>query len=242
MGAAEGSASSARSIGRSPGGGPDAIAIAGARASGSGSASSASAAMIASDASGLAMRGALSSASTRFSSIARAALHADTSARPHVAKRARIEARIASARFTASMNENVARPTKMRPTIVSPMMVEPTAEKSARITSPKSSPAAPLHGIAPNATAPGDATCASAAKITITSTSPAMRAAPAIDGLRLSSGDATSTSSIGKNHATTPTTSTSARAIVAPTGPTQSAPSISGRIGSPRNDASASDK
>jgi hypothetical protein len=138
------------------------------------------------------------------------------------------------------MNENVARPTRMSATMVSPMMYEPIVEKRVRSTSPKSSPTRPPSGMAPNAVALGNATSASAARMNITTTSPATRVTPAIDRLPLSSGAASSPSSMGKNQAASPTASTPARATSAPAGPTQSRPSISGRSGSPRKDASAS--
>ena len=114
------------------------------------------------------------------------------------------------------MNEKVARPRRISPTIVSPMMYEPIVEKSVRITSPKSSPTLPPSGMAPNAVARGKATSASAARMKTTTTLPAMRVTPAIDGRPLSSGAARSVSSMGTSHATTPIASTPARASSAP--------------------------
>ncbi|MFT3774291.1 MAG: hypothetical protein QM820_53695 [Minicystis sp.] len=145
-----------------------------------------------------------------------------------------------STRFTHSMNEKVARPTRISATMVSPMMYEPIVEKSVRSTSPNSSPTRPPRGIPPNAVALGNATSASAARMKTTTTSPAIRVMFAIEGLPWRSGAAMSDSSIGKNQAARPMACTTAPATSAPAGPTQSGPVISGRSGSPRNEARAS--
>ncbi len=129
---------------------------------------------------------------------------------------------------------------RMSATMVSPMRYEPIDEKSVRSTSPKSSPTAPPKGMAPNAVTLGKATSVSAARMKTTTISPAIRVTPAREGLPLSRGAASRASSTGKNHAAWPIASMPARATKAPTGPTQSAPVISGRSGSPRKDASAS--
>ena len=76
-----------------------------------------------------------------------------TSARTPRRRARRATTTVRSTRLTHSMNENVARPMRMSATMVSPMMYEPIVENSVRSTSPKSSPTTPPIGIAPNATA-----------------------------------------------------------------------------------------
>ena len=139
------------------------------------------------------------------------------------------------------MIEKAARPIKISDTTVSPTMYEPIVEKSARITSPKSSPTAPPIGISPNDVLFAKATWSSAEATRITTRSPATRTRETFDAFPCSSGAAKIARPRGTSHAQSPTACTSEPATTAPTGPTQSAPVTSMRIGSPRNEANASD-